>query len=53
MLAFVAAVPLYLSGHYLSYLDALFDGVSGLTTTGASVIVDLDHLSNADTCGVS
>lgn len=48
VLAFVAAVPLYLSGHYLSYLDALFDGVSGLTTTGASVIVDLDHLSNAD-----
>ena len=39
VLAFVAAVPLYLSGHYLSYLDALFDGVSGLTTTGASVIV--------------
>ena len=25
VLAFVAAVPLYLSGHYLSYLDALFD----------------------------
>ena len=48
VLAFVAAVRLYLSGHYLSYLDALFDGVSGLTTTGASVIVDLDHLSNAD-----
>lgn len=48
VLAFVATIPLYLSGHYMNYLDALFDGVSGLTTTGASVIVDLDHLSNAD-----
>lgn len=48
VLALVASVPLFFSGHYETYLDALFDGVSGLTTTGASVIVDLDHLSNAD-----
>ncbi|WP_418762874.1 TrkH family potassium uptake protein [Enteroscipio rubneri] len=47
-LAFIATVPLHLSGHYASYLDALFDGVSGLTTTGASLVQDLDHLSNAD-----
>ena len=48
VLAFVASIPLYLSGQYVSYLDALFDGVSGITTTGASIITDLDHLSNAD-----
>ena len=48
VLAVIASVPLYYSGHYATYLDALFDGVSGLTTTGASVLVDLDHLSNAD-----
>ncbi len=48
VLALIASLPLYASGHYATYLDALFDGVSGLTTTGASVIVDLDHLSNAD-----
>ena len=48
VLAFIATVPLHLSGHYASYLDALFDGVSGLTTTGASLILDLDHLSYAD-----
>lgn len=48
VLALFASIPLYFSGHYGSYLDALFDGVSGLTTTGASIIVDLDHLSNAD-----
>lgn len=48
VLALAAAVPLYLSGHFASYLDALFDAVSGLTTTGASLILDVDHLSNAD-----
>lgn len=48
VLALFASMPLYFSGHYMTYLDAIFDGVSGLTTTGASLIVDLDHLSYAD-----
>ncbi len=48
VLAFFAAIPLRMSGHYPNYLDALFEAVSGLTTTGASVVVDLDHLSYAD-----
>lgn len=48
VLALFASIPLYFSGHYFTYLDAVFDGVSGLTTTGASLIVDLDHLSYAD-----
>ncbi len=47
-LALIAAIPLALSNHYASYLDALFECMSGLTTTGASVVVDIDHLSNAD-----
>ena len=48
VLAFFASVPLFLSGHYATYMDALFDGVSGLTTTGATVALDIDHFSNAD-----
>lgn len=48
VLAFVASIPLFLSGNYAGYLDALFDGVSGLTTTGISLVQDLNHLSNAD-----
>ncbi len=48
VLAFIAAIPLFLSGHYNRFIDALFEGVSGLTTTGASLTVDLDHLSYAD-----
>lgn len=40
----IAAIPLYLSGFYLSYLDALFDAMSGYTTTGLSLVNNLDHL---------
>ena len=47
-LALIGAIPLFLSGHYGSYLDALFDAVSGFTSTGASVILDLDHLAYSD-----
>lgn len=39
------AVPLYLSGHMGSFLDAMFEALSGLTTSGLSVLQDLDHLS--------
>lgn len=48
VLALIGAIPLFGSGHYGSYLDALFDSVSGFTSTGASIISDLDHLSYAD-----
>lgn len=47
-LSLLAAIPLFYSGHYLSYTDAVFDSVSAFTTTGATLIVDLDHLSQAD-----
>ncbi len=40
------ALPYYLSGNYLSYLDCCFDVMSGLTTTGLCLIQDMDHLSN-------
>lgn len=48
ILAVVAAVPLWLSGHYGSFLDTLFESVSALTTTGATLVVDLEHMSYAD-----
>lgn len=47
-LAFISAIPLCLSGHFDRFVDALFECVSALTTTGASLVVDLDHLSMAD-----
>lgn len=48
VLAFFGAIPLNMSGHYANYSDALFEAVSGFTTTGASVVQDLDHMSYAD-----
>lgn len=42
----LAAVPYRLSGHYVSYLDAMFDVMSGFTTTGLVLIQDLDHASD-------
>lgn len=38
------ALPLLLSGALPSYVDALFEAVSGVTTTGATVIGDVAHL---------
>lgn len=40
----VAALPFMLAPPHLSYVDAVFEAVSGLTTTGATTIVGLDHL---------
>ncbi|MCU0650645.1 MAG: TrkH family potassium uptake protein, partial [Candidatus Omnitrophica bacterium] len=42
---FLAAVPLYLSGHWKSFMDACFDTMSGLATTGLALVQDMDHLS--------
>lgn len=43
----VSAIPLYLSSHYKSFLDACFETMSGFTTTGLTLVQDLDHLSYA------
>ena len=42
-----AAVPLLLSGHYASFLDAYFEAMSGFTTVGLSLANDLDHMARS------
>jgi trk system potassium uptake protein TrkH len=42
-LSFLASLPLYFGAH-LNYPDAIFEAASGITTTGATVIVGLDAL---------
>ena len=42
--ALVATVPLQLLLNHLSMIDALFETMAGLTTTGASVLGSLDRL---------
>ena len=46
MLSLVGAVPLVLAGAVTSYADAFFEIVSGFTTTGSSVIPDVEVLSH-------
>ena len=41
----LGAIPLYLSGHWQSFLDACFDAMSGFATTGLTLVKDLDHMS--------
>lgn len=41
------SLPFYFSGEIPHILDAIFEMVSGLTTTGASIITDLDPISNS------
>jgi len=41
------AVPLLLSGHYASYLDAYFESMSGFATIGQSLANDLDHMARS------
>ncbi len=40
-----AAVPLYLSDLDIRFVDAFFEAVSGISTTGSTVLVGLDDMS--------
>ena len=44
MLVIFAALPFYFSRLGLSYHDAFFESMSGLTTTGATIISNLDDM---------
>jgi trk system potassium uptake protein TrkH len=43
----ISAIPLYLSGHYASYLDACFETLSGYATAGLSLTNDVDSMAHA------
>ncbi len=47
VLAGFGAVPLYFAGPQFAGIDAIFEASSGLTTTGATVLGDLDGVSSA------
>jgi trk system potassium uptake protein TrkH len=40
-------LPFYLSGYIPSFTDAFFETMSGFTTTGASILVDIERLPHA------
>ena len=45
LMSMIGALPFVLSGDIPNYIDALFETVSGFTTTGASILEDVEGLS--------
>lgn len=45
LMSLLGCLPFWISGEIPSYLDALFEIVSGFTTTGASILSDVESLS--------
>ena len=43
LMASIAAIPLLLVYDTMSFTDAFFETMSGLTTTGSTIMTDLDH----------
>lgn len=46
LMSLFGCLPFYLSREIPSFIDALFEIVSGFTTTGASILTDVEALSN-------
>ena len=44
IISLIGALPFYISGALPSYIDAFFETVSGLTTTGSTVFADVENL---------
>ena len=48
VLGIFGSIPFYLSNlEDVNYIDALFESISGLTTTGATVFVGLDEMAKS------
>ena len=48
VLSLTGAIPFVLNGDIPSYVDALFEIVSGYTTTGSSILTNVEALSHAN-----
>ncbi len=46
LLSAIGALPFYLNGAIPSFTDAFFETVSGFTTTGASILTDIEAMPN-------
>ncbi|MBR5738408.1 MAG: TrkH family potassium uptake protein, partial [Lachnospiraceae bacterium] len=44
LLSLLGALPFFLSGRIPNYMDALFETASGFTTTGSSILSDVEAL---------
>ncbi len=48
IVSFFGALPFFLTGEIPNFIDALFESVSGFTTTGASILNDVEALCHAN-----
>ena len=48
LLSAIGALPFVLSGDIPSYVDAFFETVSGFTTTGASILTDIEAMQRGN-----
>lgn len=46
LMSLFGALPFYISGYFKNYIDCFFEVVSGFTTTGASILSDVEALPN-------
>ncbi len=46
IMSLLGAIPFYVSGEIPSYIDAFFETVSGFTTTGSSILTNVEALSH-------
>ena len=46
LLSLIGALPFFITGEIPSLVDALFETVSGFTTTGASILSDVESLTH-------
>ncbi len=47
ILSVIGAVPLYISGEIPSFINAVFEATAGFTTTGSTILSDVEILSHA------
>jgi len=47
IVSFIGALPFWISGEIPSLIDAVFETVSGFTTTGSTILLDIEALSHA------
>ncbi|HCX60842.1 TrkH family potassium uptake protein [Sedimentibacter sp.] len=47
VMSIMGALPFYISGSIPSYIDALFETISGFTTTGASILQNIESMPRA------
>ncbi len=47
IMSIIGAIPFYVTGSIPNYIDAVFETMSGFTTSGGTILTDVEHLSKS------